>query len=312
MSTMVVLNPHSAAGRTGRDAKDIVRKIAARIGPVSLKLTTGPGDATRQTAQALAEGFDQIIAVGGDGTLNEILNGFFREGEPLNPNSVLGFVMTGTGGDFRKTFEVGPGIDEGVRRFAEGRLRRIDLGRLSFVDETGAPRTRIFGNIASFGLSGAVTRSVNRARLSKMLGGSFAFAFNSAHAMMRYRAKPVRLKVDGIFDEVATISTVAVCNGQFFGGGMRIAPDARPDDGEFDVIIMGEVKPRELLRGMREIYRGEHIRNPAVQVLRGQTIIAAPVEETRGEAVLLEIDGETPGRLPATFEIMPQALTIRC
>ncbi|NWH09435.1 MAG: diacylglycerol kinase family lipid kinase [Alphaproteobacteria bacterium] len=312
MSTMVVLNPHSASGRTGREAKDIVRKIAVRIGPVSLGLTTGPGDATRITAKALAEGYDQIIAVGGDGTLNEVINGFFRQGEAINPASVLGFVMTGTGGDFRKTFGIAPGIDAGVKGFAEGRLRRIDLGHLSFVDEAGAPRTRVFGNISSFGLSGAVTRSVNRARVSKILGGSFAFAFNSAHAMMRYKAKPVRLKVDTIFDDVVTVSTVAVCNGQYFGGGMRIAPDARPDDGEFDVIVMGEAKPRELLRGMREIYRGEHIRNPAVKVLRGQTVIAAPVEETMGKAVLLEVDGETPGRLPATFQIMPQALTIRC
>ena len=122
----------------------------------------------------------------------------------------------------------------------------------------------------------------------------------------------MRVIVDGEYDEIAPISTVAVANGQYFGGGMHVAPSAAIDDGYFDVVIMGGAPKRQLLADMKLIYTGEHVDNPHVRVLRGRKVVAAPVAETRGRPVLIETDGESAGRLPATFEILPRALNLRC
>ncbi|HXM00576.1 MAG TPA: hypothetical protein VN932_11645, partial [Rhizomicrobium sp.] len=214
--------------------------------------------------------------------------------------------------DFRKTFGIAPGAAAAVARLKDATIKPVDIGRLTCLTRNGEPTVRYFINIGSFGLSGVIVDSVNRARIAKLFGGSFAFAFHSLAGMMRYRERTVRIRVDGDFDEIASISTVAVANGQYFGGGMRVAPHARPDDGLFDVIIMGGTSKGRAMADMKLIYTGEHLSNPAVRSLRGAKIVAAPVAETRGRPVLIEVDGESAGRLPATFEILPRALNLRC
>jgi len=221
-------------------------------------------------------------------------------------------VTSGTGGDFRKTFNIAAGHAPAIARLKEARPKPIDIGRVSCLTKDGEPTVRYFANIASFGLSGVIVDSVNRARIAKLFGGQFAFAFHSALAMLTYRDRTVRIRVDGAYDEIASISTVAVANGQYFGGGMRVAPHAVPDDGLFDVIVMGGTSKRRALADMKLIYTGEHLNNSGVRALRGVKIVAAPVAETMGRPVLIEVDGENAGRLPATFEILPRALNLRC
>jgi YegS/Rv2252/BmrU family lipid kinase len=311
MKTLAVINPRSAGGRTGRDAEQIARRLAEISGPLTVALTSGPLDAARITTRALLEGFERIVAVGGDGTINEVVNGFFHEGEVINPEAELSLLNMGTGGDFRKTFEMGAGLEPSLQRIAEGVARRIDVGCLSFVTPEGQSGKRYFANIASFGLSGEVVDRVNRARLLKRMTGQFAYTWGSLSALMSFRPRPVRLKVDDVFDEVIEISTCAVCNGQFFGGGMRVAPDATPDDGLFDVIIMRAAPLRQTLASMNDIYTGAHVNNPNVRVVRGRSVIATPVAATQGAPVHIEADGESPGRLPAMFEVLPRAITFR-
>src|SRR5262249_42013510 len=171
---------------------------------------------------------------------------------------------------------------------------------------------RYFLNIASFGLSGIIVDAVNRARFAKLFGGTFAFAYHSILSMISYRPRAVRLILDTGFDETLPVSTVAVANGQYFGGGMRVAPGARPDDGMFDVVIMGAPSRGRSLAGLSQIYSGEHLTNPSVQVVRARRIVVAPLAEARARPVLLETDGESAGTLPATFEILPRALNLRC
>ncbi len=312
MTGFVVVNPRSGAGRTGREWPAIERALRAAYPHMTLAITRKPGDATALVRHALSEGHHEIVAVGGDGTINEAVNGFFDTNGPVVPDAVFGFVTSGTGGDFRKTFDLAPGYDAAITRLREAPVRAIDVGRVSCITLTGQPCVRYFANIASFGLSGVIVNAVNRARIAKLFGGKFAFAFHSAVGMLSYRDRAVRIRVDGDYDEIASISTVAIANGQFFGGGMRVAPDARPDDGMFDVIIMGGMPKAQALAEMQKIYTGEHLKNPAVRALRGRKIMAAPVAETRGHAVLIEVDGECAGRLPATFELLPRALNLRC
>ena len=224
----------------------------------------------------------------------------------------MALLTNGTGGDFRRTFGIEDGLAASLKRIAEGRPKRIDVGKLSYVTADGKPALRYFANIASFGLSGEVVGRVNRARWSKLLGGKFAFRWGALRAALSYKNKPVRLKVDNVFDEVLTVSTVAVCNGRFFGGGMKVAPDAQPDDGLFDVIVLGDAPRGQGMRDMNKLYTGEHVRLPYVKVMRGASVIATPVQATERASVLLDVDGEGPGQLPAMFDVMHKAISFRC
>jgi YegS/Rv2252/BmrU family lipid kinase len=312
MSAFVVVNPRSAGGRTGREWKKLEQALGGVYPHMTIALTRRRGDTTTLVRDALREGFPEIVAVGGDGTINEAVNGFFDANGPVATDAVFAFVTSGTGGDFRKSFGIAPGAEAAIARLKTAQPHRVDVGRVNCLSNEGAPAQRYFINIASFGLSGAIVDKVNRARVAKLFGGSFAFAFHSAMGMLGYKNRTVRLRVDGDFDEIDTISTVAVANGQYFGGGMRVAPHAKPDDGVFDVIVMSGTSKSQALADMKQIYTGEHLSNPAVRSLRGTRIMAAPVAETRHRPVLIEVDGESAGRLPATFEILPRALNLRC
>lgn len=312
MTAFVVVNPRSGGGRTKREWAGIERALSDAFPQMSIAMTQKRGDTEVLVREALLEGHSEIIAVGGDGTINEAVNGFFNEYGPISPDAVFGFVTSGTGGDFRKSFGIAPGAEAAIARLKRSTRRRVDVGRLSCITRHGEPMVRYFINIASFGMSGHIVDSVNRARIAKLFGGSFAFGFHSLMGLLRYGERTVRIRIDGDFDEITNISTVAVANGMYFGGGMKVAPNAKPDDGTFDVVIMGGTPRRRAPADMKLIYTGEHLNNPAVRVLRGQKIVAVPVAETRGKPVLIEVDGENAGRLPATFEILPRALNLRC
>src|ERR1700761_2054063 len=312
MTAFVVVNPRSGGGRTKREWRSIERALSDAFPLMSVAMTTKRGEARSLAREALLEGHSEIIAVGGDGTINEAVNGFFDESGPTAPDAVFGFVTSGTGGDFRKSFGIAPGADAAIARLKTATPRMVDVGRLSCLTRHGEPMVRYFINIASFGMSGLIVDSVNRARIAKLFGGSFAFAFHSLSGLLRYGERTVRIRIDGDFDEIANISTVAIANGVFFGGGMKVAPNAKPDDGYFDVVIMGGTPKHRVAADMKLIYTGDHLSNPAVRVVRGQKIVAVPVAETRGKPVLIEVDGENVGRLPATFEILPRAINLRC
>jgi YegS/Rv2252/BmrU family lipid kinase len=310
VTALAVVNPRSAGGRTRRDWPLIEAALGDVYPDLQIAMTQKRGDATELVREALREGHSEIVAVGGDGTINEAVNGFFDEEGSIAPDAVFSFVTSGTGGDFRKSFDHLPGHVAAIARLKKAPVRPIDVGRISCVSLTGESVVRYFVNIGSFGLSGVIVDWVNRARIAKLFGGRFAFAFHSARAMLFYRERMVRIRIDGDFDEIASIATVAVANGQYFGGGMRVAPGAIPHDGVFDIIIMGG--GRRAVSDLKLLYTGDHIDTPGVRALRGKKIMAAPVAETGGHAVLIEVDGESAGRLPATFEILPRALNLRC
>jgi diacylglycerol kinase (ATP) len=309
MTGFAVVNPRSANGRTRRDWPMIEAALRSVYPELEIAFTRKRGEATELVRAALNEGHSEIVAIGGDGTINEAVNGFFDIDGSVAPDAVFAFVTSGTGGDFRKTFDHEAGYVAAIARLRNASVRPIDVGRISCVSLSGERVVRYFVNIASFGLSGVVVDWVNRARIAKFFGGTFAFQFHSARALLFYRERMVRIRVDGDFDEIASIATVAVANGRYFGGGMHVAPRALPDDGLFDVIVMGG--GRRAISDLKLLYTGEHIDTPGVRVLRGKKIMAAPVAETGGHAVLIELDGESAGRLPATFEILPRALNLR-
>ena len=247
-----------------------------------------------------------------------MVNGFFENGAPVNAEAAFSFAMSGSGGDFRKTFDASGNaagsasgdVLQAIAALKTATPRPLDIGRVTFIDDSGATVTRHFVNIASFGLSGDVVARVNRARIAKWFGGPFAFKWHSTMAALRFKPWRVRLVVDDVYDETQAISVAAIANGRYFGGGMKVAPDADTADGAFDVVVIAETKARAMIARMNDIYTGKHIEHPNVRVVRGRRVTATPAD---GQAapVFAERDGEGGMRLPATFEIVPAALTLR-
>jgi YegS/Rv2252/BmrU family lipid kinase len=303
--TVVVVNPHSQGGKLGKRWPEIADKLG-RAFPFDDAVTTGPGDATKLTRDALRAGAERIVAIGGDGTVNEVVNGFFDDaGTPIAPDASFALLPFGTGGDFRRTMHLPTELDEAVAVVAADKRSKIDVGRLQLTTPSGDRALRMFANIASFGVSGVVDRLVNES--GKKLG-RLSFAWATARATWSYKNQRVQLVFDGSDRVEATINTVAVANGKYFGGAMMVAPDAVVDDGLFDVVALGDLGFGDLLKSGRRIYKGTHVSMDKVTCRRARVVEAEPIEP--GGIVELDVDGECPGRLPARFELVPSALWV--
>jgi YegS/Rv2252/BmrU family lipid kinase len=301
--TVLVVNPRSQGGRLGKRWKDIADTIG-RAFPFDELITEGPHDATRLTREALRGGAERVVAIGGDGTINEVVNGFFDDqGKPIAPEASFAVIPFGTGGDFRRTVNVPAELGDAARVIAANHRRKIDVGRLEFTTPGGTRAARMFANIASFGVSGVVDRLVNES--GKRLG-RLSFALATARATWSYTNQRVQLVFDGGDRVEATINTVAIANGRYFGGAMMVAPHAELDDGQFDVIAMGDFGFADLLRSGRRLYQGTHLAMDKVTARRARVVEAEPIDP--GAVIELDVDGENPGRLPARFELVPAAL----
>lgn len=304
---LLVVNPRAGAGAASARLPALRRALTDAGARFDVALTDGPRDATRLVREALRSGIGGVAVVGGDGTLNEAVNGFFdQDGTPIAEDAWLGPLPCGTGGDFRRTLGVSRRTNAMVTRMLWARPRPVDVGWLRYVDPTGQPAHRAFLNIASFGMSGQVVGLVNET--PKWMGGTSAFLLGTLRAMTRYRNQRVRIRIDDEAPREERILTVAVANGRFFGGGMHIAPRAEIDDGAFDVVTLTQT-PLELLALSGDIYRGAHLERTGVSCVRAQRLFAEPIDPD--ERVLIDLDGENPGMLPATFELRPGALRLR-
>jgi diacylglycerol kinase (ATP) len=296
-----IVNPHSGNGATGREWPHIQAMAHYRLGSFTSHLTEKPGDATQITRTCLMEGAEVIVCVGGDGTLNEVVNGFMDENGPMRTDAVLGFVPNGTGCDFVRTARIPGKIEQSLDTIKEGHISVIDLGRLRYRDHQGRLRTRFFHNIVSFGLGGEVDERVNKS--SKAFGPFISFIWSTLVSIFLYGKKRIRLKIDDLFDDEVIVWNIAVANGQYHGGGMRVAPDALIDDGLFHITVIGNLSLAEIFRHLPKLYNGRIKDIKKVSTLTGKT-----VEAFSEQRVLLDVDGEQPGCLPIVINIMPAAL----
>jgi YegS/Rv2252/BmrU family lipid kinase len=304
MRTFLVVNPRSANGDTGRRWPDISAAVAKSVGDVGSAFTDAPMHAAALAAGALEAGYRCIVAVGGDGTLNEVVNGFFQVKGGPPAGASLAVIPRGTGGDFRRTFGWSGDLRAACARIRSEETRPLDVGRVSFFGADGRAAHRYFVNVASFGVSGQVDREVNRA--SKGLGGKATFFLASVKAMWRYKDQAVRLRADGGAWQEQRITTVAVANGQYFGGGMRVAPTADPSDGALDVTVWSGYGLLDFALQSRRIYNGTHVQLPGTRTFRARMLEAESEQE-----VLLDVAGEQPGRLPVRVELLPGALRLK-
>ena len=376
MKPHLIVNPASANGRTGRHLDAIVRAVREAVGEFEFVFTRRRGDGSVLAREVVRAGANLVVAVGGDGTASEVIDGLtaassscdpaappprceadvrrlaapLAGGEtlglgrasspallspgpadrrrpdppppsraslqvsgattdgslPRSPEVTFGFIPRGTGGDFRRTLAWPSDTGEAARVLSGGAERVIDLGRIELTGHDGRAQVRHFANVAGFGISGRVVREVERT--GKALGGKVAFMLATARVLTGWRDQPVRWRADGGPWQEDRVTALCVCNGRYFGGGMMVAPGARVDDGLFDVTIWRGFGLFDFVLKKGMLYDGTHVRLPNTQTLRVRSLEAEPLG---GDPVLLDVDGEQPGMLPARFTIVPGALRAR-
>jgi diacylglycerol kinase (ATP) len=237
------------------------------------------------------------VAVGGDGTLNEVVNGI--AGRDVD----LATIPLGTGMDFGRTYGIPTKFDDAVRVALTGKPRTIDAGRVSYRTWGGEQAERWFANVGSVGMSGAVAQRANG--MSKALGGRATFFYALTRVFFEWENTEVTVTLDD-GERRGRMHDVVVANGVWHGGGMMLAPDAKPDDGLFDVVLIGDVSKADFLTTAPKIYKGTHVHHPKVEVVRSaRVVVDAP------ETLPIELEGEQVGTTPATFEVVPGALRVR-
>lgn len=300
--TALIVNPKSGNGKTGMEVDAIVSRAQAVLGEVDVLMTNAMGHATELTAQALDGGASCVVAVGGDGTNNEVVNGFVRpDGTLRSPDARFSFLPRGTGGDFRRTFGFGKDLEQALQR-AKEQGKPTDLGEVSFASHQGGTARRAYINIASAGLSGMVDMKVNST--SKALG-PMSFFLGSLKGLMAFHPYDFTVEVDGkVFHEgKAALCTAA--NGRFFGGGMQVAPEADVGDGLLSVVCLPAWGSMRFIMESGRLYAGDIRKASGVKVTSGKRI-----EMKSREEVLLDIDGEQPGKLPAVFTVREHAIKV--
>jgi YegS/Rv2252/BmrU family lipid kinase len=260
-------------------------------------MSSRPGELTELAEQAAQE-YELLVVVGGDGTVNEVANGIAGVVGPE-----LAIVPRGTGHDFVRTFGIRAGFDDAVRVALEGRTRSLDVGRVHYRAWSGDERTSWFANVASAGMSGAIAQRANDS--SKALGGKLSYLAAIVAVFARWEVGDVTVTVDGE-ERSGPMHDVVVANGAYFGGGLHICPDARPDDGFFDVLLIGHLTKTDLALTLPKAYKGRHLPHPKAELLRGSRVSIASATP-----LPVELDGEQPGTTPATFQVVPDALHLR-
>jgi len=304
MKTMVIANPKAAGGKVGRKWTAFYETIQRVFDNAEIRLTHQSGHAIELTREAIDHKFERIAVVGGDGTLNEVVNGLFDEsGNPIGSDVCVMLIPAGTGGDFARTIGVRD-IDPEVASVT-ATCRAVDIGRLTAVSDSGREVVRYFINIASMGSSGAITKQINES--SKLFGSKGTYLLGTLRGLLTYKNQRVRLRIDDTVERELVVSLVAVANGRYFGGSMKISPESMINDGLLDVVVIGDVGLKDFARHNPKLYRGEHLELDKFESYRGKKIEITPLGSSD---ILLEADGESLGRLPVVVDVVPQAVQI--
>ena len=306
MKTIVIVNPQAGNGRTEKIWPNIESALEKSIGSFEVLQTTCRGDATDLSRRILKEDAARIVAVGGDGHLNEVLNGFIENDLPVNAESRLSFVMTGTGCDFQRSLGISGKWQNAVAELKDAKVRKIDVGKVTYTAADKTQKIRYFDNIASFGLSGAVDHCLEHSRLRDYLGGSPLFLWATIKNDFTHPNQSIRFRIDDGPEEEICSRLGLLANGRYFGGAMHAAPEAELDDGLLDLLMLKEISVAKFLWHLPKIYNGTHLKIPEIIF---QTVRKFTAESS--EQVILDIDGESPGYLAATFEVLPKILNLQ-
>jgi diacylglycerol kinase (ATP) len=270
-------------------------------------LTGSPGEGAQIARAAIELGATCIVAVGGDGVLSELVNGYLDgSGRPINPEARIGLLPCGTSSDFARSLGL-RGVSDLIRALLARNSRQVDAGRLESSGASGCPESRFFINMATFGLGGQVAAAVNRwrKRLPKLVGGQVRFSLAALLALKNYRNVLTRIVLDDCQEIVARSGLICVANGRFAGSGMKLAPEAELDDGLFDIVVADGATRLDIIKELFRVRSGGHVENPKVRLSRARELSINPEEP-----MAVEADGESVGQTPARLCALPRAVRI--
>ena len=298
--TIFLVNPASDNGATGKRWPELAHR-AEGLGLAGETLfSERPGHLIELAERAAREGAELVVAVGGDGTLSETVTGLVRAGG----STELAMIPIGTGMDFVRTYGIPVRFEDAVRTARDGRPRTIDVGRVTYRTWDGSEAQRYVANVGSVGMSAAVAQRANA--MTKVAGGRATFFYALVRVFLEWKNTLVTVELDDGERREGRMHDVIVANGQYHGGAMWLAPEARPDDGLFDVVLIGDITKRDFVTTAPKIYRGTYLSHPKVELLRTRAVaVDAP------ERLPIELDGEQVGTTPVRFEIVPGALRVR-
>ncbi|PUZ53060.1 hypothetical protein GQ55_5G022700 [Panicum hallii var. hallii] len=304
-----VVNPSGANGRTGKQWKQLLPHLRARLADqcnICECITSGPSHAIDVTREAIKDGVDAVIAVGGDGTLHEVVNGFFWKGSPVcaldrgpDHSTALGLIPLGTGSDFARTFGWTNDPRDAIDRIVRGVKSKLDIG----VMEGPNSEPHFFVNVADIHLS---AKAGYFASMYKRFG-NLCYVFGALRAFWGHNNRDMRIKVNGgEWRTVHKVTALCIGNAKYFGGGMKITPTADPFSGNLEVVILQDFKWHDFLLKLHRLYGGMHLSVNGVSSIRVQSIEVAEV--TASGDIFVQSDGEHFGFLPTKFSVLPGAV----
>lgn len=310
---LVIINPESAGGATRNAWPKIASALATHFGPFTPRFTKRPGEGIEVAASAARKGTRLIIACGGDGTISEVANGILS----VASDAELGILPSGTGGDFRRTIGIPARPSDAAGILRNGRTRLIDVGKVTFTTSNSEHLSRYFLGVASFGMSADVIARVKQggpdwlpAKGPRWLTGRVSFGVAMLQTALKTSATRVVVQLDDDPARHVTVANLCIANARYFGGGMKIAPHARLSDGKFDVVSIGDLGAARIFANAPRLYLGAHLGMADVGHALAAKIVARSADTDQRTEI--EVDGEIPGLLPATFQIIPRALRVRC
>jgi len=303
--THVIINPASAAGNTGQRQGQILACLEKRIGlDFSFYVTGKPLDAEESARRAVLEGGGLIIAVGGDGTIQEVANGMLSVPQNMRAGCELGIINCGTGHGFAQSLRLPKSLDEQLGLLANGSGRPVDICRIVFVDDAGRQVSRFYVNECQIGIGSEVVRSVHQG--NKKLGGSLAFGMKAVWMLFRYSSQPIHVSIDGGPVTFSRLMGVMATNGDYAAGGMNLAPKAKLNDGKLDLVLIREQPLPLRLWNFGKIYKGKHVGSSKIGYCQARRVALSSAEK-----VSVEADGEMLGWLPCSIEVVPSAFRVR-
>ncbi len=295
----LIVNPVAGAGKTAKKWPQIMRLLKDIGLRFEHDITEAPRHAIELAKSAAKKGYELVVSVGGDGTINEVVNGLYDAGNI--EDVMLGVISTGTGSDYIRTIGIPRRHEEACQRLLSPKKLLVDLGVVEYQDNGQAVK-RLFVNFAGLGFDAEVVKATTER--FKALGSMPSYLMGLLTTFLGYSNKEVSIKLDGQAVE-RKVCTIVMSNGKYGGGHMFVAPDADPKDGLLDVMIIDDISKPDLLWSLPRIYRGTHLTHPKVTVER-----AREVEITPKQTMSLQADGELLGEAPARFLILPSTLNI--
>lgn len=298
----VIVNPNAGRRKGEKDWLEIAKLLTEAGLEFTCVFTDAPNHAVKLARKYIEAGFRKILVVGGDGTLNEVINGIFMQHRYAPDEITIAMIPVGTGNDWGRTFNIPSGYKEAIDIIVKGTTFRQDIGKVVYTTND-SQKTRYFINMAGMGFDAMVAKKTNKQK-AQGKGGPLSYLVNLFTSLIAFKSITTNIIIDNkpVNEDIFSMS-VAIC--QFNGGGMKQAPDAVPDDGLFDITLITRVTRMTVIKNVAKLYDGSFVKLSQVKQFRGQQ-----VKIESNPALYLETDGESLGHSPMTFEIMPRCVTV--